>query len=291
MNADLYPMKQLKLNSPDGASATIYLQGAHLASWKTPNGKEQLFLSQTSEFASGKALRGGVPIIFPQFANRGTIIKHGFARTALWQVVASGKINEYQSQAILRLTNDTITRAIWPHAFSMQLRVIIGGDDLQLELQILNTGNEAIEFTNALHTYFAVDSLQDTLIHGLDKLDYLDSVQQQMQSIQDDQLLRKDGTLHIHGEVDRIYPNFAAAAQTVQIQQAHQTALIEQKGFSDLVLWNPGAEKAVALTDLEIDGYQRFVCVEAANAINSVRLEAGDCWIGTQKIQIREHHI
>ena len=52
------------------AEADLYLQGAHLAHW-TPRGQRPvLFVSPKSLFAPGKAIRGGVPIIFPWFGSR-----------------------------------------------------------------------------------------------------------------------------------------------------------------------------------------------------------------------------
>jgi glucose-6-phosphate 1-epimerase len=50
------------------ASATIYLHGAHLTHWQ-PTGEEPvLFTSAKSAFQTSKAIRGGVPVIFPCLA-------------------------------------------------------------------------------------------------------------------------------------------------------------------------------------------------------------------------------
>src|SRR5579862_34018 len=49
------------------AEADLYVQGAHLTHW-TPRGQRPvLYVSPRSLFAPGKAIRGGVPIIFPWF--------------------------------------------------------------------------------------------------------------------------------------------------------------------------------------------------------------------------------
>ena len=82
----------LQLRAPDGAEATITLYGAHLVSWKavtTAGGpaQERLFLSSLSALDGQKAIRGGVPVIFPQFAERGTGMRHGFARVSTWRVL------------------------------------------------------------------------------------------------------------------------------------------------------------------------------------------------------------
>ena len=281
-------MKQVLLKSPDGARAKIFLQGAHLASWHPLGCEEQLFLSKTSEIGLGKALRGGVPIIFPQFANRGPLTKHGFARTALWELSHHGRINEHQAQAVFQLSDNQQTQAIWPHAFQASLIITLGGSDLKIELQLQNTGNTPFEFTSALHTYFAVENIASASVHGLAGRAYLDSTNQQSMNGEQDALQQNDGGLQIQGEIDRIY---ADIDQIIEIRQAHQITRIHQTGFSDLVLWNPGKHKAAALADLEANGYQRFICIEAANALQAHRLAPSQTWCGTQQIKIETHDL
>jgi len=75
--------------SLDGISGELYLQGAHLTAWQPPGERPVLFTSPNSAFAPGRAIRGGIPIIFPWFgANRHepAAPQHGFARTASWQL-------------------------------------------------------------------------------------------------------------------------------------------------------------------------------------------------------------
>ena len=103
----------LQLRAPDGAEATITLYGAHVVSWKsvttadTP-GEERLFLSSLSALDGQRAIRGGVLSIFPQFAERGTGMRHGFARVSTWRVIDQGE--EYGAAfAILALAPPT-----WP---------------------------------------------------------------------------------------------------------------------------------------------------------------------------------
>jgi glucose-6-phosphate 1-epimerase len=57
---------KVRLSAPDGACADVFLHGGHVASWQTPDGQERLFFSQRAQFGPGAALRGGVPVIFPQ---------------------------------------------------------------------------------------------------------------------------------------------------------------------------------------------------------------------------------
>src|SRR6202051_2293499 len=51
------------------APATVYLQGAHLTAWQPTGQQPAIFVSRKSDFAPGKPIRGGVPIVFTWFAN------------------------------------------------------------------------------------------------------------------------------------------------------------------------------------------------------------------------------
>ena len=65
--------------------AIVTLFGAHLVSWNTADGKEHLFCSASSALDGSSAIRGGVPVIFPQFNERGHGMRHGFARMSTWR--------------------------------------------------------------------------------------------------------------------------------------------------------------------------------------------------------------
>ena len=72
------------LKHSSGASALVYVYAAHLASWKTSSCEEELFVSSGAEYGGGKAIRGGVPVCWPQFADRGEYPKrrHRWMRTS-----------------------------------------------------------------------------------------------------------------------------------------------------------------------------------------------------------------
>nr|DAD19127.1 TPA_asm: hypothetical protein HUJ06_020590 [Nelumbo nucifera] len=56
---------QVVLRSPRGASARVSLHGGQVVSWKNDRGEELLFTSKAI-FKPPKAMRGGIPICFPQ---------------------------------------------------------------------------------------------------------------------------------------------------------------------------------------------------------------------------------
>ena len=69
----------------DWSAAEIYLLGAHVTGFQKNGEPPLLFLSRASQFVLGKAIRGGVPIIFPWFGAREGFPSHGFARVTEWE--------------------------------------------------------------------------------------------------------------------------------------------------------------------------------------------------------------
>src|SRR5512139_4252652 len=79
-------LPKLTLVAPDGARAEVYLYGAHVVSWVPAGGQERLFLSRTSAFRAGAPIRGGVPVVFPQFGALGPLPLHGLVRLMVWEL-------------------------------------------------------------------------------------------------------------------------------------------------------------------------------------------------------------
>jgi glucose-6-phosphate 1-epimerase len=271
-------MDKVILQARDGASAEIVTHGAHVCSWKPANGNEQLFLSRTSEFRDGAAIRGGVPVVFPQFSNLGPLPKHGFARTAIWRLVRSGQLEQGAAQAVFELQESIASLQLWPHVFRAELVVTVAEQSLQLDFSVVNNGDTELSFHCALHTYFQVDDILQTRVHGLAGLEYRDTVTGQENCQQQEEILS------ISGEIDRIYADVVA---DVGIEQPHQFVHIRQSGFNDVVVWNPGEEKGALLSDLEANGYQRMVCVEAASITRPIILYPGESWSGSQVMQLQ----
>ena len=273
-------MEFVLLRSADGATASVTAYGAHICSWIPAGGNEQLFLSKTSEFRKGVAIRGGVPVIFPQFSALGPLAKHGFARTANWRLLRSGQTETGAAQAVFELQESAASLQIWPHVFRLELAVTIMQEHMQIELVVVNNGNTAFNFTCALHSYFAVEHIGNVRLHGLAGLRYRDMV------TNTENQLESHESLALNGEVDRIYADLPAG---IEIRQARQSLYISQTGFADAVIWNPGAEKGSSMSDLETDGYQRMVCVEAAAILRAITLAPGESWAGSQNLRVSEH--
>jgi glucose-6-phosphate 1-epimerase len=260
----------LELDSADGARARICGHGAQLCSWTPARGGERLYLSGHAVFGPGAAIRGGVPVIFPQFAGEGPLPKHGFARTAAWRLESA-----QQGGARFRLADTEATRALWPHAFEAELSVALEAQTLRVSLAVENRGGDAFSFTAALHTYLRVDDIAQVELLGLQGLRYRDTASGGREARE------TAGRLRIEGEVDRIYFD---APPLLELREPGRRLRIESQGFADAVVWNPGAVKGAALADLDPDGYRRFVCVEAAAIGRPLQLAPGQRWTGTQTL-------
>lgn len=265
-------MNQSQLQFGDSL-VEVHHQGAHLSSWRY-QGKEQLFLSRKSLFQKSQAIRGGVPICFPQFGAFGPGQKHGFARNVLWQKCDAKRPNVLRFE----LGHDKRSLACWPHEFKVLFDLKLESNTLSMSLLVKNVGRELMEFTAALHSYFRVDEINSAVIEGLKSCEFWDNGYVFTQRKHQEKT-----ELRIDKMIDRVYFN---NLEPVILSQAESTRVIESQGFADTVIWNPWSEGASALVDMADDEYQQMLCIESANVQTATRLQAGETWQGLQKITI-----
>ena len=259
----------LRLRLPGGDSALIALHGAQVLSWEA-GGRERLYLSPQAVFDGQAAIRGGIPLCFPQFNQRGPLMKHGFARHLPWKAVAGA----LPGQAVLRLTDDERTRGWWPHGFVADLTVALSPGSLHVALSVHNTGAEAWDFTTALHSYLRVDAIAQVRVEGLDGCARWDAVTD-THSVQ-------HGTLRFAGEYDSV---FQAAPGPLQLRDGAHTLNLEQSAnCANQVVWNPGADLCASLSDMPTNGYTHMLCIETAQIDTPVRLAPGAVWTCWQRL-------
>jgi len=266
----------VNLRTERGATARISLYGGQLLSWCTSDGIERIFLSSKALFQPGKAIRGGIPIIFPQFGP-GPIVTHGFARTALWTVVGSSEVEEGVA-VTLSLTDSVESRALWPHKFRLDLTVTLT-DTVATELWIENTDDHPWECTYLFHTYLKVDDSGATTVGGLAGLSFVDKV--------------AGGTTHrndlselpIDRFLDRVYQD-APDELTISGVRHGEVVQLTKHDLRDVVVWNPWTDKTPSFADLAPDDYRRFLCVEAGSVAQPVVVPPGDRVVGGQILSL-----
>ena len=264
-----------RLSLPAGDTVLVAEQGAHVLSWVS-QGRERLFLSPNNLWNGHSAIRGGVPVCFPQFNQRGTLPKHGFARNTVWQA-GEAVTTEHGMHLDFTLRSDADTLAMWPQHFVAQLRVALTPGQLMLTLTVDNIeAQQVLQFTGALHTYLAVDDIDLTDLQGLGLCPEWDAVA--------DVHGVADATLYFDGEFDRVYD---AAPQSLTLQDGLGRLQIEQSpSWGQSVVWNPGAEKCATLADMPADGFAHMLCVEAAQVFEPILIPAGGQWVGWQRLTV-----
>lgn len=271
------PSPAVTLRASDGATAVVHHDGAHVTSWRpAPAHDERLFLSGRTLLREGAAIRGGVPVIFPQFAAEGPLPRHGFARTMRW-ALDGVSADAGDALAIFSLADSPATRAIWPARFRASLTVRVGGAQLAITLAVENAGGDPLAFTAALHSYLAVAALDDARLVGLQGSRYRESGGSG--ALVGDEAAE----LRPSGEVDRVYVGVAAP---LELREPDRSLHITAVGFPDVVVWNPGPAKAAALADLTPGGERHFLCVEAGAVQAPVHLAPTARWSGTQRLAV-----
>ncbi len=267
----------ISLETPEGHRAQVSPWGGQVLSWCHAVHGEQLYCSPL--WRAGQPLRGGVPVCFPQFASRGVLPKHGFARTSLW-ALAQLVQHDGRVQAHLCLQASDETRALWPHDFTLTQVVELDAGGLTVSLGVKNTGSEPWAFTAALHTYLRLDDVTRAELQGLQGLTYEDACQ--------GHALAREHCAHLQitQEVDRVY--LQSPAQLLLRRADRPTMQVLQSGFADTVVWNPGPAKAVALADLPDADWQHMLCIEAAQVAQPLVLAPGTLWQGQQRLALTE---
>ena len=259
------------------ALAEVYLHGAHITHFQPAGEEPVLWMSSAAQFQAGKAIRGGVPVIWPWFGphpSDSSKPQHGIARTAAWQVVASEALADGRTQLQLALTDTQQTRTLWPHAFELGLTLTVG-TTLDIELTARNMGEQPWEAGAALHSYFAIGDVERMHIEGLAGCDYIDK-------LDNNQRKQQVGDVRINEAVDRIYFHQQQVGDEADnvcmiVDEANaRQIVVGSSGSRTTVVWNPWQENAKAMADFPDEGYRNMVCVEAANAAADVRRLAPD---------------
>jgi len=266
-------------NSVDNSSShthqcEIYLFGCTITSWIN-GGSEKLFLSPTTPFDGVKAIRGGIPIVFPQFGQpSGSIMpQHGFARTSLWRLIVEKTIiGDSFISATFELEPTESIFAVYPYKFSLRYEVTLNTESLTSRLMISNDDSVSFGMQALLHSYIAVPAVDQISLDGYCGCQYLDKLLPSSEGTQKEE----SALVTIDREVDRIYLH-SDSSSTIKVNQSEDLLHILQvshaahsskqhhpnnKIQNDCVLWNPWVDKCRSIADLEDEAYLQYVCVE-----------------------------
>ncbi len=253
----------------EASEGTIYLQGAHLTRW-TPHRQNPVFyLSPKSALAPGKAIRGGIPVLFPWFGPRWNAAEwdaahgtqspmHGFARTSVWTVERVHLAPDGEVQATFSLAPSDLSRSLGYDHFTavMDFRI---GRDLHTALTVTNHGATPMEFEEGLHSYFAVEDVPAARLDGLRGSTYIDKRDNGTRKVQ------RETSFAFTRDVDQVHVH-TAEPLVLRDDAGKRSIHVAKEGSQTTVIWNPWSVLTPGLPDLPEDGWQHFICVETVNA-------------------------
>jgi glucose-6-phosphate 1-epimerase len=228
------------IHGKDSSSAKLHLFGATIVSWIV-DGKERLFLSSKAALDGSKAIRGGIPLVFPQFGpsthRKYPLPQHGFARLMMWRVI--GRDDHESSITLESKSHDhPALEKDYPHPFTLQYKVTLKEGELEMVATVFNTGPTEISFDWLYHTYLRVEDVSRASVGDM---------------------------FHDYDCEDEFCEQFKLKNDVLVKYEEESSVKLSVKNLTDLVIWNPGAEKAGLMSDLGRGEERSFICVEAGS--------------------------
>lgn len=217
--------------------------------------------------------RGGIPVLFPQFADTGLLPKHGMVRTAQWEL-----LDEQASQGShtlrygLEIFQDNYPT--WPNTAKLNLVAKVTPDALFFELLVVNTGSRSFSWTGGLHPYFAVQDVLQSSLSGLAGLSVQDRYDPDFQSQPQDDVMWNGQPF------ERLYNT----CPPLTLKTDSYSLNLIASGFDQWMVWNPGQEGGNALEDLPTGDWRRFICVEPVCVAKPVVLAPGETFEGNLRM-------
>jgi glucose-6-phosphate 1-epimerase len=249
----------VQVATPD-VMARIYLQGAHLTEWQPESFEPAILLSHASQFAPGKPIRGGIPVIFPWFSGdrkRDRVDghpgpSHGFAQLQEWTLESVKRAKDTVKVNFTLKPND-VSRSMGYDNFLLSLHFHLGLE-LHMQMTVTNTGSLPMPFEEAFHTFFRVMDVHEATVTGLETVKYIDKTDQMTVKPAD------DVPVAFTQKLDRVY-NDTSGPCVIHDVAGRRRILLEKTGSKSTVVWNPWA----ASQDLGEWDWHEFVAVETGN--------------------------
>ncbi|PQP93607.1 putative glucose-6-phosphate 1-epimerase [Prunus yedoensis var. nudiflora] len=278
-------VEQVLLQNQQGASARVSLHGGQVTSWRNKHGEELLFTSSKAIFKPPKAMRGGIPICFPQFGNCGSLEQHGFARNKVWVIDDNPQLhppNDSHGKSfidlLLKPSEDDLK--CWPHSFEFRLRVSLATSGyLTMTSRVRNVNGKPFSFSFAYHTYFLVSDISEVRIEGLETLDYLDNLCERKR------FTEQGDAITFESEVSRLYLNSPNVIAVLD-HEKKRTYVIRKEGLPDVFVWNPWEKKSKSMVDFGDEEYKQMLCVDGAAIEKPITLKPGEEWTGRLQLSV-----
>lgn len=235
--------------------ARIALQGAQIIECVPAGQGPLLWMSPIDPARPDTALRGGIPLCWPWFADERAGPAHGIARTSPWQL-RRAESDPQGVRLLLELPEEQIHRQLPGEYWAVHVEFVLG-DSLSVTLTSTNTGTRTQKLSQALHAYLPVDDIHQARITGLEGVAYIDKVQRGAVHYQQE-------PIEFTTETDRVY--FDTSGEVVLSDGSGEALCVQRAGSQSVVVWNPWLDKAKRLSQFPPDGYRHMVCIEAANA-------------------------
>jgi len=243
------------------AVATLYLQGAHMTSFRPHGQDDLLWVSDAETYRPGQAIRGGIPVCWPWFGphpDGAPYPSHGLVRTELWNWEV---VRDDPGISQLRLWLETGgTDPGFAHRARAELLVTVAAT-LTLTLTTTNLGDSPFTLSQALHSYLPIASPDSIRLTGLTGHPYLDKLTGTRQLWPE--------SFVVDREIDRIVLD---DGQPVMLDEPSTVSrFVRREGSRSLVVWNPWIAKSRTLSNFHDDDYRSMLCLEAANAADDSR--------------------
>lgn len=247
----------IKVTNMDGSHIIVSKFGGQLLSWVSDN-HDAFYVSKNAIFDLKSPIRGGVPICFPQFANFGNSIKHGFARQEVW--IVESIQNGDNANIVLSLSHNKSTLKLFPYKFQLTLCIQFSAKTLNISLSVKNCDDKNFSFSCGLHPYFACN-INNASIFGIGG-DYTYNSKEY-------NLNPSPNGFTINKEVDYIFQQFN---NVVELHSNNSKIIIKKSGFKDFVVWNPYDNNLA-----DVDDYKNFICLEPI-CVDEIILKHNSLW-------------
>ncbi len=232
------------------------------------NGMPLLYLSPLSGDAQ-HSLRGGIPVLFPQFADHGPLKKHGFARDMPW-LLLEDNTHADGHRLVFQLKIQQGDCPDWPHSANLVLTTQLTPNALKIYLQVRNLGGTQFAWTGGLHPYIHTADLCASQLLGLQGTVVQDRYDQSRTT-------ETQSTVSWNGdEFERLYDSQAQ----LRLQTPTHTIQLSMTGFDQWMVWSPGITGAQALKNLPDQDWKRFVCIEPVRVNRPSMLQPGEVFEG-----------